>query len=91
MGPNGPNNIGTHPEDVPRSLNADMGGEGSATDRLWQRYRTELAERPSHSGDRAQRRRDSVERDGDRVERRRDASSVHGVWPWLKRLVGAPG
>ena len=43
MGHNGPNNIGTHAEDVPRSLNADMGGEGSPTDRLWQRYRTELA------------------------------------------------
>jgi len=56
MGHNGPNNIGTHPEDVPRSLNAAMGGEGSPTDRLWMRYRTELAERPSHhSGDRAQR------------------------------------
>ena len=88
---NGPNNIGTHPEDVPRSLNADMGGEGSPTDRLWMRYRSELAERPSHpGGDRAKRRSDSVARDRDRVERRRDASSVHGLWPWLKRLVGAP-
>ena len=93
MGHNGPNNIGTHPGDVPRSLNADMGGEGSPTDRLWHRYRTELAERPSHSsGDMAQRRSDSVERedDRDRVERRRDASSAHGLLPWLKRLVGAP-
>ena len=90
MGHNGPNNIGTHPEDVERSLNADMGGEGSPTDRLWQRYRTELAERPSHSGDRAQRRRNSVERDRDRVERRRVNSSAYGLWLWLKRLVGAP-
>ena len=89
MGHNGPNNIGTHAEDVPRSLNADMGGEGSPTDRLWQRYRTELAKRPSDSSDRAQRRGDSVERDRDRVERRRVASSAHGLWPWLKRLVGA--
>ena len=64
MGRNGPNNIGTHSEDVPRSLNADMGGEGSPTDRLWMRYRTELAEHPSHrSGDTAQRQDDSVERD----------------------------
>jgi hypothetical protein len=90
MGRNGPSNIGTHPEDVPGSLNADVGGEGSPTDRLWQRYQTELGERPSHGGDRAQRWRDSVERDRDRVERRRVGSSAHSLWPWLKRLVGAP-
>jgi hypothetical protein len=50
MGHNGPNNIGTHSDDVPRSLNADVGGEGSPTDRLWLRYRSELAERARHAG-----------------------------------------
>ncbi len=90
MGHNSPNNIGTHSEDVPRSLNADMGGEGSPTDGLWMRYRTELAERPSHpSGDSAPRRGESVERGRDRVERHGDAPSAHGLWTWLKR-VGAP-
>ena len=78
MGHNGPNNIGTHPEDVPRSLNADMGGEGSPTDRLWQQYRTELAERPSHpSGDGAQRRGKTVER--------HDTPPL-GLLSWLRRL-----
>src|SRR5438094_1944161 len=30
--------------DVPRGLNVDFGGEGSPTDRLWNRYRRELGE-----------------------------------------------
>jgi len=68
MGHHGPNNIGTHPEDVPHSLNADMGGEGSPTDRLWRRYRSALAERARHpGGDRPQRRDESIKRDSDRV------------------------
>jgi len=83
MGHNGPHNIGTHPEDVPRSLDADMGGEGSPTDRLWMRYRTELARRPSRAhGDGSQRRHDMV--DG------LNAHSSHGLWTLLRRLVGAP-
>ena len=78
MGHNGPNNIGTHSEDVPRSLNADMSGEGWPTDKLWMRYRTELAGHPSHpSSDRAQRRGETVER--------HDTPPL-GLWTWLRRL-----
>jgi hypothetical protein len=32
-------------QDVPRTLNIDLGGEGSPTDRLSKRNRSELAER----------------------------------------------
>jgi len=48
---NGPNNTGTRPEDVPRTLNVDFGGVGSPTDRLWKRYRTELGETSKRRGD----------------------------------------
>ncbi len=77
MGRNGPNNIGTHSEDVPRSLNADMGGEGSPTDRLWQRYRTELAQCSGRGAtDVAQRRNDPDERPD---------TPPRGIWTWLRR------
>jgi hypothetical protein len=78
---NGPNNIGTRPEDVPRSLNVDFGGEGSPTDRLWKRYRTELGEASKRRGDTAQRRRESIEH---RIPWTRS------FWSLLQRLIHAP-
>jgi hypothetical protein len=70
------NNIGTHPEDVPRSNN-NLGGEDSATNRLWKRYRTELAERDKPNSGRA-------ETAGKDI----DGSGLSHVVPnWLRRLV----
>jgi len=77
----GPNNIGTRPEDVPRSLNVDFGGEGSPTDRLWKRYRTELGETSKRRRDTALRRRESIEP--------RNAWA-RGFWSLLQRLIHAP-
>jgi hypothetical protein len=77
----GPHNIGARPEDLPRSLNVDFGGEGSATDRLWKRYRTELGETSKRRGDTAQRRRESIDQ--------RDPSK-RGFWSQVQRLIHAP-
>ena len=77
----GPSNIGTRPEDVPHSLNADFGGEGSPTDRLWKRFRTELGETSKRRGDTAQRRRESIERRNPRAG---------SFWSLLQRLIHAP-
>jgi hypothetical protein len=76
----GPNNIGTRPEDVPRGLNVDFGGEGSPTDRLSKRYRTELRETPKHRGA-ALRRRESIDQ--------RDPWT-RSFWSSLQRLIHAP-
>jgi hypothetical protein len=76
---NGPNNIGTRPEDVPRSLNVDFGGEGSPTDRLWKRYRTELGETSKRRGDTAPPLYESIEHPHPR-----------SVWSLLRRLIHAP-
>jgi hypothetical protein len=76
----GPDNIGTRPEDVPRRLNADFGGEGSPTDRLWKRYRTELRETPKHRSA-ALRRRESIDQ--------RDPWT-RSFWSLLQRLIHAP-
>ena len=78
---NGPNNIGTRPEDVPRSLNGDFGGEGSATDRLWKRCRTEL-------GETSKRRADTALHRGERIEHR--MPSTRSFWSLLQRLIRAP-
>ena len=77
----GPNNIGTRLEDVPRSLNVDFGGEGSATDRLWKCYRTELGETPKRRGDTALRRRDGIEHRN---------PWARSFWSLLQRLMHAP-
>ncbi len=77
----GPNNIGTRPEDVPRRLNVDFGGEGSPTDRLWKRYRTELGETTKRRGDAAWRRRESIDQ--------RDPWT-RSFWSLLQRLIHAP-
>jgi hypothetical protein len=78
---NGPNNIGTCPEDVPHGLNVDFGGEGSPTDRLWKRYRTELGETSKPRGDAALRRRESIDQ--------RDPWT-RSFWSLLQRLIHAP-
>jgi hypothetical protein len=47
MDRSGPDDIGTQPEDAPRTLGTDLGGRGSPTSRLWreaQRTREESAE-----------------------------------------------
>jgi hypothetical protein len=77
----GPNNIGTRPEDVPRSLNVDFGDEGSPTDRLWKRYRTELGETSKRRGDAALRRRESIEPRNPRAG---------SFWGLLQRLIHTP-
>jgi len=77
----GPNNIGTRPEDVPSGLNVDFGGEGSPTDRLWKRYRTELGETSKRRVDAALRRRESIDQ--------RDPWT-RSFWSLLQRLIHAP-
>jgi len=77
----GPNNVGTRPEDVPHSLNVDFGGEGSPTDRLWKRYRTELGETSKRRDVTALRRRESIEH---RI------SWTRSFWSLLQRLIHAP-
>jgi hypothetical protein len=76
---NGPNNIGTRPEDVPRSLNVDFGGEGSPTDRLWKRYRTELGETSKRRANTALPPRESIKYSG-----------PPSFWSLLRRLIHAP-
>ena len=73
------NNIGTRPEDVPRTLNTNFGGEGSPTDRLWKRYRTELAERDKRIAAR-----------GDVPKHSSQFNVIHGLRPLLRRLVARP-
>jgi hypothetical protein len=75
----GPNNIGTRPEDVPRSLNADFGGEGSPTDRLWKRGRTELGKTLKRQGDADLRLPESLEHPAPR-----------SFWSVVQRLIHAP-
>jgi hypothetical protein len=75
----GPNNIGTRPEDVPHGLNVDFGGEGSPTDRLWKRYRTELDEGSKRRSDTALPLRESIE-----------YSVPPSFWSLLRRLIHAP-
>jgi hypothetical protein len=77
----GPNNIGTRPEDVPHGLNVDFGGEGSPTDRLWKRNRTELRETSKRQDDTALRKRESIEH--------RDPWA-RSFWSLLQRLIHAP-
>jgi hypothetical protein len=73
-------NIGTHPEDVPRNLNTDFGGDGSPTDRLWKRYRTELAQRDKRNTA-------TPETGGKAVGAVRLS---HALRSWLRRLVARP-
>jgi hypothetical protein len=47
-----PSNNIARPEGVSRTLNTNFGGESSPTDRLWNRYRSELAERDKRTGTR---------------------------------------
>jgi hypothetical protein len=75
----GPNNIGTRPEDVPRGLNVDFGDEGSPTDRLWKRYRTELGAASKRRSDRALPLRESIE-----------YYVSPSFWSLLRRLIHAP-
>ena len=77
----GPNNVGTRPEDVPRRLNVDFGGKGSPTDRLWNRFRTELGETSKRRGDTARRRAESIEH---RIPWTRR------FWSLLQRVIHAP-
>ena len=74
------NNIGTGPEDVRRTLNTNFGGEGSPTDRLWKRYRTELAERDKR-----------IRAPSEAAEQHTDGLGlIHGLGHWLLRLVVRP-
>jgi len=77
----GPNNIGTRPEDVPRRLNVDFGGEGSPTARLWKRYRMELSDDPKHRSDIARRGRESVQH---------RTAWPRSFWILLQRFIHAP-
>jgi len=77
----GPNNIGTCPEEVPGNHKVDFGGEGSPTDRLWKRYRTELGETSKRGGDGALHRRESIDQ--------RDPWTS-SFWSSLQRLIHAP-
>jgi len=75
----GPNNVGTRPEDVPHGLNVDFGGEGSPTDRLWKRCRTELGETSKRRGHAALPLAESIEHPVPR-----------GFWSVVQRLIHAP-
>ena len=77
----GPNNIGVRPEDVPRGLNVDFGGQGSPTDRLWKRYRTELGKTPKRPSGAALWRRESIDQRDHRTR---------SFWSLLQRLIHAP-